>query len=84
MILNRYPAYFVFLSPGYVKKKACPSDPDEDCMRCGPEQYVNEAFQKPQCDACVSCAKGLLSLTHTSQLYSLCIFYLHFIYILLI
>ncbi|KFO08771.1 Tumor necrosis factor receptor superfamily member 8, partial [Balearica regulorum gibbericeps] len=42
---------------GYVKKKACPSDPDEDCMRCGPEQYVNEAFQKPQCDACVSCAE---------------------------
>ncbi|NXT84738.1 TNR8 factor, partial [Zapornia atra] len=39
---------------GYVKKKACPSDPDEDCMRCGPEQYVNKAFQKPQCDACVS------------------------------
>ncbi|KFP46712.1 Tumor necrosis factor receptor superfamily member 8, partial [Cathartes aura] len=42
---------------GYVKKKACPRDPDEDCMRCGPEQYVNEAFQKPRCDACVSCAK---------------------------
>ncbi|XP_074781110.1 tumor necrosis factor receptor superfamily member 8 isoform X3 [Athene noctua] len=42
---------------GYVKKKECPRDPDEDCMRCGPEQYVNEAFQKPQCDACVSCAK---------------------------
>ncbi|NXL41414.1 TNR8 factor, partial [Podilymbus podiceps] len=42
--------------PGYVKKKACPKDPDEDCMRCGPEQYVNEAFQKPRCDACVSCA----------------------------
>uniref|UniRef100_A0A8C8B684 TNF receptor superfamily member 8 n=1 Tax=Otus sunia TaxID=257818 RepID=A0A8C8B684_9STRI len=42
---------------GYVKKKACPRDPDEDCMRCGPEQYVNEAFQKPQCDACVSCTK---------------------------
>ncbi|NWI28290.1 TNR8 factor, partial [Sula dactylatra] len=38
---------------GYVKKKACPSDPDEDCMRCGPEQYVNEEFQKPRCDACV-------------------------------
>uniref|UniRef100_A0A8C0E8W6 TNFR-Cys domain-containing protein n=1 Tax=Bubo bubo TaxID=30461 RepID=A0A8C0E8W6_BUBBB len=47
-----------YLCPsGYVKKKACPRDPDEDCMRCGPEQYVNEAFQKPQCDACVSCAK---------------------------
>ncbi|XP_026718675.1 tumor necrosis factor receptor superfamily member 8 isoform X1 [Athene cunicularia] len=43
--------------PGYVKRKACPRDPEEDCMRCGPEQYVNEAFQKPQCDACVSCAK---------------------------
>ncbi|NXK06594.1 TNR8 factor, partial [Herpetotheres cachinnans] len=42
---------------GYVKKKACPKDPDEDCMRCGPEQYVNEALQKPQCDACVLCAK---------------------------
>ncbi|KAM9629990.1 tumor necrosis factor receptor superfamily member 8 isoform 4-T5 [Morphnus guianensis] len=26
-------------------------------MRCGPEQYVNEAFQKPRCDACVSCTK---------------------------
>ncbi|NWW51894.1 TNR8 factor, partial [Pedionomus torquatus] len=42
---------------GYVKKKVCPRDPDEDCMRCGPEQYVNEEFQKPRCDACVSCAK---------------------------
>ncbi|XP_009958224.1 PREDICTED: tumor necrosis factor receptor superfamily member 8 [Leptosomus discolor] len=42
---------------GYVKKKACPRDPDEDCMRCGPEQYVNEDFQKPRCDACVSCTK---------------------------
>ncbi|NWU57986.1 TNR8 factor, partial [Dromas ardeola] len=42
---------------GYVKKKACPRDPDKDCLRCGPEQYVNEASQKPQCDACVSCAK---------------------------
>ncbi|NXS69091.1 TNR8 factor, partial [Pandion haliaetus] len=42
---------------GYVKKKACPRVPDEDCMRCGPEQYVNEAFQKPRCDACVSCTK---------------------------
>ncbi|KFV92488.1 Tumor necrosis factor receptor superfamily member 8, partial [Eurypyga helias] len=42
---------------GYVKKKACPRHPDEDCMRCGPEQYVNEEFQKPRCDACVSCAK---------------------------
>ncbi|NXS93835.1 TNR8 factor, partial [Jacana jacana] len=42
---------------GYVKKTACPRDPDEDCMRCGPEQYVNEEYQKPQCDACVSCTK---------------------------
>ncbi|NXU22872.1 TNR8 factor, partial [Thalassarche chlororhynchos] len=42
---------------GYVKKKVCPRDPDEDCMRCGPEQYVNEEFQKPRCDACVSCTK---------------------------
>ncbi|NXA40541.1 TNR8 factor, partial [Eudromia elegans] len=42
--------------PGYVKKKACPTDP-RHCMRCGPEQYLNEASQKPQCDACVSCAK---------------------------
>ncbi|KAM6296343.1 tumor necrosis factor receptor superfamily member 8-like [Aegotheles albertisi] len=41
---------------GYVKKKACPRDPDKDCMRCGPEQYVNEASGKPQCYACVSCA----------------------------
>ncbi|KAM6241171.1 tumor necrosis factor receptor superfamily member 8 isoform 2-T3 [Porphyrio hochstetteri] len=43
--------------PGYVKKKACPSDPEEDCMRCGPEQYVSKASQKPQCDACVSCTE---------------------------
>ncbi|XP_065552252.1 tumor necrosis factor receptor superfamily member 8 isoform X4 [Lathamus discolor] len=42
---------------GYVQKKACPRDPGEDCIRCGPEQYVNEAFQKPRCDACVSCTK---------------------------
>ncbi|XP_027643923.1 tumor necrosis factor receptor superfamily member 8 isoform X1 [Falco peregrinus] len=42
---------------GYVKKKACPRDPDEDCMTCGPEQYVNEELGKPQCDACVLCAK---------------------------
>ncbi|KFZ52981.1 Tumor necrosis factor receptor superfamily member 8, partial [Antrostomus carolinensis] len=42
---------------GYVKKRACPRDLGEDCMRCGPEQYVNEAFPKPRCDACVSCAK---------------------------
>ncbi|KAM6046420.1 tumor necrosis factor receptor superfamily member 8 [Chlamydotis macqueenii] len=41
---------------GYIKKKTCPRNPDEDCMRCGPEQYLNEAFQKPRCDACVSCA----------------------------
>ncbi|KGL79577.1 Tumor necrosis factor receptor superfamily member 8, partial [Tinamus guttatus] len=42
--------------PGYVKKKACPTDP-RHCMRCGPEQYLSEASQKPRCDACVSCAK---------------------------
>uniref|UniRef100_A0A8B9S7S6 TNF receptor superfamily member 8 n=1 Tax=Apteryx owenii TaxID=8824 RepID=A0A8B9S7S6_APTOW len=42
--------------PGYVKKKACPTDPHH-CMRCGPEQYLNEASQKPRCDACVSCTK---------------------------
>ncbi|XP_017590518.1 PREDICTED: tumor necrosis factor receptor superfamily member 8 isoform X2 [Corvus brachyrhynchos] len=42
---------------GYVKKKACPRDPGEDCMTCGPDQYVNNAFQKPRCDACVSCSK---------------------------
>ncbi|NXI49243.1 TNR8 factor, partial [Chloroceryle aenea] len=42
--------------PGYVKKKACPRDPGEDCMSCGPEQYVDEESQKPRCDACVSCA----------------------------
>ncbi|NXE12489.1 TNR8 factor, partial [Lophotis ruficrista] len=42
---------------GYIKKKTCPRNPDEDCMRCGPEQYLNDAFQKPRCDACVSCAK---------------------------
>ncbi|NXE94120.1 TNR8 factor, partial [Menura novaehollandiae] len=42
---------------GSVKKKACPRDPVEDCMRCGPEQYVKNASQKPQCDACVSCTK---------------------------
>ncbi|KFO87962.1 Tumor necrosis factor receptor superfamily member 8, partial [Buceros rhinoceros silvestris] len=43
---------------GYVKKKACPRDPREDCMKCGPEQYVKEASQKPQCYACVSCAES--------------------------
>ncbi|XP_009905041.2 tumor necrosis factor receptor superfamily member 8 [Dryobates pubescens] len=42
---------------GSVKKRACPRDPDEDCMRCGPDQYVKEASRKPQCDACVSCAE---------------------------
>ncbi|NXG45270.1 TNR8 factor, partial [Psilopogon haemacephalus] len=42
---------------GSVKKRVCPRDPAEDCMRCGPEQYVKEAFPKPQCDACVSCAE---------------------------
>ncbi|XP_072773492.1 tumor necrosis factor receptor superfamily member 8 [Taeniopygia guttata] len=44
---------------GYVKKKACPQDPAEDCMTCGPDQYLNNKFQKPQCDACVSCPKEL-------------------------
>ncbi|NWZ23118.1 TNR8 factor, partial [Asarcornis scutulata] len=39
--------------PGYSKRKACPMDPAEDCMRCGPEQYLNEESQKPHCDACV-------------------------------
>ncbi|NXI61286.1 TNR8 factor, partial [Anseranas semipalmata] len=39
---------------GYAKRKACPMDPDEDCMRCGPEQYLNAESQKPRCDACVS------------------------------
>ncbi|XP_071883060.1 tumor necrosis factor receptor superfamily member 8 isoform X2 [Anas platyrhynchos] len=42
---------------GYAKRKACPTDPAEDCMRCGPEQYLNEESQKPHCDACVSCTK---------------------------
>uniref|UniRef100_A0A8C3GQ89 TNFR-Cys domain-containing protein n=1 Tax=Cairina moschata TaxID=8855 RepID=A0A8C3GQ89_CAIMO len=42
---------------GYAKRKACPMDPAEDCMRCGPEQYLNEESQKPHCDACVSCTK---------------------------
>ncbi|NXQ62667.1 TNR8 factor, partial [Anthoscopus minutus] len=42
---------------GYVKKKACPQDPAEDCMTCGPGQYLNNKNQKPQCDACVSCSK---------------------------
>ncbi|NXU11524.1 TNR8 factor, partial [Pardalotus punctatus] len=37
---------------GYVKKKTCPQDPAEDCMTCGPGQYVNNEFQKPRCDAC--------------------------------
>ncbi|KFP77753.1 Tumor necrosis factor receptor superfamily member 8, partial [Acanthisitta chloris] len=41
---------------GYVKKKACPQHPAEDCMTCGPEQYVNN-YPKPHCDACVSCTK---------------------------
>ncbi|NXX41004.1 TNR8 factor, partial [Tricholaema leucomelas] len=39
---------------GSVKKRACPRDSAEDCMRCGPEQYVDEASAKPQCHACVS------------------------------
>ncbi|NXD00126.1 TNR8 factor, partial [Certhia familiaris] len=42
---------------GYVKKKACPQDPAEDCMTCGPDQYLNNASQNPRCDACVSCSK---------------------------
>ncbi|XP_063273557.1 tumor necrosis factor receptor superfamily member 8-like [Prinia subflava] len=42
---------------GYIKKKACPRDPAEDCMTCGPDQYLNNIFSKPQCDACVSCSK---------------------------
>ncbi|NXR47818.1 TNR8 factor, partial [Hippolais icterina] len=44
---------------GYIKKKACPRDPAEDCMTCGPEQYWNNAHLKPRCDACVSCPKEL-------------------------
>ncbi|NXC82536.1 TNR1B factor, partial [Cercotrichas coryphoeus] len=44
---------------GYVKKKACPQDPVEDCMTCGPDQYLSNKYQKPQCDACVSCSKEL-------------------------
>ncbi|NXL69980.1 TNR8 factor, partial [Leptocoma aspasia] len=44
---------------GYVKKKACPRDPAEDCMTCGPDQYLNNESQKPRCDACVSCSKEL-------------------------
>ncbi|NXA90450.1 TNR8 factor, partial [Melanocharis versteri] len=42
---------------GYAKKEACPRDPAEDCMTCGPDQYLNNEFQKPRCDACVSCSK---------------------------
>ncbi|KFO98872.1 Tumor necrosis factor receptor superfamily member 8, partial [Calypte anna] len=42
---------------GSVKKKACPRDPDGDCIRCGPEEYVNTSSPKPHCSACVSCAK---------------------------
>ncbi|XP_038015673.1 tumor necrosis factor receptor superfamily member 8 isoform X1 [Motacilla alba alba] len=44
---------------GYVKKTACPRDPAVDCMTCGPDQYLTKKFQKPQCDACVSCSKEL-------------------------
>ncbi|NXP61279.1 TNR8 factor, partial [Chloropsis cyanopogon] len=44
---------------GYVKKKTCPRDPAEDCMTCGPDQYLNNEFPKPRCDACVSCSKEL-------------------------
>ncbi|NWH93061.1 TNR8 factor, partial [Aegithalos caudatus] len=42
---------------GYLKKKACPQDPAEDCMTCGPDQYLNNEPSKPRCDACVSCSK---------------------------
>ncbi|NWV71687.1 TNR8 factor, partial [Malurus elegans] len=42
---------------GYIKKTACPQDPAEDCMTCGPDEYVNNDFPKPQCYACVSCSK---------------------------
>ncbi|XP_071623298.1 tumor necrosis factor receptor superfamily member 8 [Heliangelus exortis] len=42
---------------GSVKRKACPRDPDGDCMRCGPEEYVNTSSPKPYCDACVSCTE---------------------------
>ncbi|NWT55968.1 TNR8 factor, partial [Erythrocercus mccallii] len=42
---------------GYIKKKACPQDPAEDCMTCGPDQYLNNVSLKPRCDACVSCSK---------------------------
>ncbi|XP_032935527.1 tumor necrosis factor receptor superfamily member 8 isoform X3 [Catharus ustulatus] len=44
---------------GYAKKKACPQDPAEDCMTCGPNQYLSNKFPKPQCDACVPCPKEL-------------------------
>ncbi|XP_039553519.1 tumor necrosis factor receptor superfamily member 8 isoform X1 [Passer montanus] len=44
---------------GYVKKKACPRDPSEDCMTCGPNEYLSNESQKPRCDACVSCLKEL-------------------------
>lgn len=81
VILNRYPAYFVLISPGYVKKKACPRDPGEDCMRCGPEQYVKEAFPKPRCDACVSCAKGLLPHAVILSLYILFALYFYFFHL---
>ncbi|NWH78285.1 TNR8 factor, partial [Piaya cayana] len=42
---------------GYVKNKACPRNPVEDCLSCGPEQYVTGTFPDLQCEACVSCAK---------------------------
>ncbi|NXR57308.1 TNR8 factor, partial [Rhadina sibilatrix] len=42
---------------GYIKKKACPRDPAEDCMTCGPDQYLDDVSPKPRCDACVSCSK---------------------------
>ncbi|NXI42878.1 TNR8 factor, partial [Galbula dea] len=43
---------------GSVKMRPCPRDPGEDCLRCGPEQYVKEAFP-PRCDACVPCAEAV-------------------------
>lgn len=76
MILNIHHA-LCFSSPGSVKKRACPRDSAADCMRCGPEQYVDEASAKPQCHACVSCA----GLFPPPQLQSLSPFYLYFIHL---
>ncbi|NWR21927.1 TNR8 factor, partial [Emberiza fucata] len=66
-----------FFPPGYVKKKACPQDPAADCMTCGPDQYLSNTSKKPQCDACVSCSKGLLFSTHTSLLHSLSVYFIY-------